>query len=294
MRANTRIHYRGIEKYTNELFYSLIQSTGKTSTNVNDFTLTRYGKERSWKRRDDASYLFSPDLSACVDRLLRFSYICPAHVYNSHCAAGWHLREENDEKEGEREKEGGRIERRRERNAGLREYEERRKLVVGGRRTWRRCRGVRADRPGRRAREGQRSYGIALTFDLIPLPVSPETPCRPLPSVPRAPTLLRNRLECETLATDRDSSRKYTERGSGTRERVRETHGYCRDLFFCTFSTCLGGVFSSVCLCIRFLCVECVRCRRVRCIRNAILNNDATNRVGLLSGIINALGKNTG
>lgn len=159
-----------------------------------------------------------------MDRLLRFSYICPAHVYNSHCAAaaGWHLREENDEKEGEREKEGGRLVRRRERET--RGYASTKREGSG---LWweggERGRGVEGwERIGRvggleRVR-GHGSYGIALTFDLIPLPASLETPCRPLPSVPRAPTLLRNRLECETLATDRESSRPGNIRKGGARD----------------------------------------------------------------------------
>lgn len=171
-----------------------------------------------------------------MDRLLRFSYICPAHVYNSHCAAaaGWHLREENDEKEGEREKEGGRLVRRRERET--RGYASTKREGSG---LWweggERGRGVEGwERIGRvggleRVR-GHGSYGIALTFDLIPLPASLETPCRPLPSVPRAPTLLRNRLECETLATDRESSRPGNIRKGGAERKC--------GFFFANFRRC--------------------------------------------------------
>lgn len=50
---------------------------------------------------------------------------------------------------------------------------------------------ARGSEPGRRDREGQRSRVVRHSPDLrpYPLPASPETPCRPLPSVPRAPTL---------------------------------------------------------------------------------------------------------
>lgn len=67
---------------------------------------------------------------------------------------------------------------------------------------------------------GRGSYGIALTFDLIPLPASLETPCRPLPSVPRARTLLRDRLECEALATDE------SRRGPRKIQRVKERNEF--------------------------------------------------------------------
>lgn len=92
---------------------------------------------------------------------------------------------------------------------------------------------------------GHGSYGIALTFDLIPLPASLETPCRPLPSVPRAPTLLRNRLECETLATDRESSRPGNIYGKG--EKAGRKCGF----FFANFRRCVPVHL------VLYLCVEC-------------------------------------
>lgn len=51
---------------------------------------------------------------------------------------------------------------------------------------------------------GHGSYGIALTFDLIPLPATrQETPRRPLPSgVLGAPARLRGRFERETLSRE--------------------------------------------------------------------------------------------
>jgi len=104
------------------------------------------------------------------------------------------LREEKEEKEGEIEKERNGV-------AGTRRRKQ--PAVVGGERRRREERRKR-EREKERTHTGRSrvggiervrgcgSYGIALTFDLIPLPASLETPCRPLPSVPRAPTLLRD------------------------------------------------------------------------------------------------------
>jgi len=129
------------------------------------------------------------------------------------------LREAKEGKEGEREKDKRpdmekEREREREKRGGCEEKEEE-EAARGEEEEERRMRQRERKRIGRVERvRGHGSYGIALTFDLIPF----QFLSRPLPSVPRAPTLLGGRVGCKTLAT---KPRAASVR-KNTRERKRE------------------------------------------------------------------------